>query len=595
MTGRKIPIVGFLTGASLTGGLIGAWEAAALVAFDAELTTSARGAALLVLLGLGLGAAAAGLAATAFALFRRTRPGRFLCGERTVGPVIAVAAALVFYAGYYLNVNVLPGKLHPLSLAVDVALLVLAWAFVRFGPRLRFGFGAAAVISLSLAVGAVAAAIGAAGGSRRLEPPAAEPPPGAANLLLITMDTTRADRLGAYGGPPGLTPHLDALAARSRVFRHAYCPMPLTGPSHATLLTGRTPRELGVVQNGMPLQAKAPTLAETLRAQGYRTGAVVAAFPVSSKLGFGRGFEYFDDDFAVAGAATRLTWARLAGSLGLVDVKARLQRPADEVTDRAVAWLAAEENRPFFLWVHYFDPHTPYDPPPAFRDVSNAADPHVRRYEGEVAFMDAEIGRLLGALDQAGLRDNTFVVAVADHGESLGEHDYYYDHGRYVYEPSMRLPLIVAAPPSAPCPCMRSLFGEPAVDVTKPLPLGALHGFILRTLGSNAKRPDYSKLERNEVYGESWEGDLHYQMIVAAGGEEKRLFKLILEPRTGDVELYDLLADPAETENLASSQPRIVDDLRRRLVAYFAAQPPLASADAADAETKEKLRSLGYM
>jgi hypothetical protein len=581
----------------LTGGLIGAWEAAALVAFDAELTTSGLGAALLVLLGFGLGAAAAGLAATTFALARRTRPGRLVCGERTVGPIFAVAAALVFYAGYYLNVNVLPGKLHSLSLAVDVALLILAWVAIRFGPRLRFGFGAAAVISLALAVGAVAAAVGAAGGSRRLDPPASEPPAGAANLLIITMDTTRADRLGAYGGPPGLTPHLDALAARGWLFRGAYCPMPLTGPSHATLLTGRTPRELGVVQNGMELQGEAPTLAETLRERGYRTGAVVAAFPVSSKLGFARGFEYFDDDFAVGGAATRLTWARLAGSLGLVDVKARLQRPADEVTDRAVAWLAAEENRPFFLWAHYFDPHTPYDPPPAFRDVSNAADPHVRRYEGEVAFMDAEIGRLLAALDHTGLRNNTVVVAVADHGESLGEHDYYYDHGRYVYEPSMRVPLIVAPPQGirALCSCIRSLFRETGADETKPLPLEALHGCIFPTLGLCLKQPDFSKLIPNEVCAESWEGDLHYQMIVAAVGEEERLFKLILEPRTGDVELYDLLADPDEIDNLAASQPRIVDDLRKRLAAHFAAQPPLASADAADAETKEKLRSLGYM
>lgn len=566
-----------------------------MVAFDAELTTSREGAALLVLLGFGLGAAAAALAATAFALVRRTRLGRAVCGERTVGPVFALAVAVVFYAGYYLNVNVLPGKIHPLSLVVDAALVALAWAVVRFGPPLRFGFVPAAVISLSLAVGAVAAAVGAAGGSRRLDPPAAEPPPGTANLLLITMDTTRADRLGAYGGPPGLTPHLDALAARGRLFRRAYCPMPLTGPSHASLLTGRTPRELSVVQNGMPLQAEAPTLAETLRARGYRTGAVVAAFPVSSKLGFARGFEYFDDDFAVAGAASRLTAARLAGSVGLLEVKARLQRPANEVTDRAVAWLVAEENRPFFLWVHYFDPHTPYEPPPPYRDVSDAADPHVRRYEGEVAFMDAEIGRLLEALDQAGLRDSTLIAAVADHGESLGEHDYYYDHGRDVYEPSMRLPLIVAAPPAAPCLCMRSTLGGPAVDVTKPLPLEALHEFALQGLAAGARRPDFSPLERDEVYGESWEGEFHYQMIIATVGEERRPFKLVLEPRTGDVELYDLLADSAEEDNVAEAQPEIVRDLRRRLVAHFDAQPPLTTGGPADAETKKKLRSLGYM
>jgi membrane-anchored protein YejM (alkaline phosphatase superfamily) len=340
----------------------------------------------------------------------------------------------LFYGGYYLNAHVLPAKLHPASLAADAALLAVCWLLVRFAPPIKIRRRSLAAAFAVLLAGAVVVSVVAVGSSRRLGAPETKPPEDAANLLLVTMDTTRADRLGAYGGPPGLTPNLDRLAASGVVFERGYCPMPLTGPSHAALLTGLTPRENGVVQNGVPLGTDPPTMAEVLRSRGFRTGAVVAAFPVSSKLGFARGFEFFDDDFAAADALSRLTTLRLTGSLGIIDAKARLQRPADEVTPPAIRWLKDDRNRPFFLWVHYFDPHTPYEPPYAYWNSTDAENPQVRLYDGEIAFMDAHVGQLLAALDDLGLRENTVVVAVADHGESLGEHDYYYDHGRYVYD-----------------------------------------------------------------------------------------------------------------------------------------------------------------
>ncbi|MEE9455826.1 MAG: sulfatase, partial [bacterium] len=434
---NKPSIIAFTVGASLTGGLIGAWEAAALAAFDVELTTSRGGVVLLALAAFALAGAVAFSAALIFALARRTRPGRLVLGERTDGVTFAFAAALLFYSGYYLNANVLPAKLHPASLAADVALLAICWLLVRFAPPIKIRRRWLAATFAVLLAGAVVVSVAAVGSSLRLGPPETKPTEDAANLLLITMDTTRADRLGAYGGPPGLTPNLDRLAASGFVFERAYCPMPLTGPSHAALLTGLTPRENGVVQNGVPLGTDPPTVAEVLRSRGYRTGAVVGAFPISSKLGFARGFEFFDDDFAAADALSRLTILRLAGSFGIIDAKARLQRPAGEVTSPALRWLENPANRPFFLWVHYFDPHTPYEPPDAYRDLTDADAPQVRLYDGEVAFMDAHVGQLLATLDDLALRENTVVVAVADHGESLGEHDYYYDHGRYVYEPCM--------------------------------------------------------------------------------------------------------------------------------------------------------------
>ena len=595
-TGANKPsIIAFAVGASLTGGLIGAWEAAALAAFDVQMTTSRGGAVLLALAAFALAGAAAFLAGLIFALLRRSRPGRFVLGERTHGATFAVAAALLFYGGYYLNAHVLPAKLHPVSLAVDVALLAVCWLLVRFAPSVNIRRRWPAAAFAVLLAGALVVSVAAAGSSRRLGAPETPPPKDAANLLLITMDTTRADRLGAYGGPPGLTPNLDRLAASGLIFEHAYCPMPLTGPSHASLLTGLTPRENAVVQNGVPLGTDSPTMAEVLRSRGYRTGAVVAAFTVSSKLGFARGFELFDDDFAPADALTRLTLVRFAGSLGVVNAKARLQRPGGEVTPAAIRWLKDKRNRPFFLWVHYFDPHTPYEPPDEYRDLTDAEVPQVRLYDGEVAFMDAEIGKLLAVLDDAGERENTVVVAVADHGESLGEHDYYYDHGRYVYEPCMHVPLVVAAPPGFGGSGKMDAGTKPELTTT-----GSLYNFLLDNLAaypspSTPHTDGPAPPAGDVVFGESLEGDLNYRTVVSRAYSSSPLYKLVLDVRTGAVELYDLKADPGETQNLSRERLEVTRVLLKRLEEHFAAQPPLPTGAPADAEMMKKLRTLGYV
>ncbi len=599
-SGNKKPsVIGFAAGASLTGGLIGAWEAAALVVLDAELTTSRPGAAALGLAAFAFGAAAVLAAASVFALARRTPAGRFAVGGRTDGVTFAVALALLFYAGYYLNAGILPAKSHPASLAADAALLALGWILIRFAPRLKIRRRWRVAAFAVLMAGAFLVATAAAGPPRRLGPPEAAAKKNAANFLLITMDTTRADRLGAYGGPGGLTPNLDKLAASAVVFKRAYCLMPLTGPSHAALFTGRTPRENGVVQNGVPLAPDAPTTAEVLRGRGYRTGAVVGAFTVSSKLGFARGFEYFDDAFSADAALSRLTATRVAASLGLVDAKARLQRPGDEVTRRAVRWLKDGRNRPFFLWVHYFDPHAPYEPPAEYQNLSDAADPQIRLYDGEVAFMDAEIGKLLAALDDAGLRENAVVVAVADHGESLGEHDYYYDHGRDVYEPSMRVPLLVAAPPGFPGLAVEHVGAEAARAEADVVTLESLSRFLLEGLAAYpSERPPPRKviapLAGGVAFGESLEDGSNRRMIVTQAEGRGPLYKLVLNADTNDVELYDLDADPGETHDLADARAETARAPWRRLRDYFASQPALPRGVPTD-ETRKKLRSLGYM
>jgi arylsulfatase A-like enzyme len=327
--------------------------------------------------------------------------------------------------------------------------------------------------------------------------------------------------------------------------------MPLTGPSHAAILSGLRPRETGVVQNGLAVPEEVDTLSEIFAASGYRTGAVVGAFPVSSKLGFDRGFEFYDDYFSPFNALTRLTFARFAGDFGLVRTKARLQRRAAEVTDKALAWLAAGDGRPFFLWVHYFDPHT---------------------------YMDAEVGRLLDYVTENGLADDTVIIATADHGESLGEHDYYWDHGRYVYEPSMRVPLIIAGPGVEP----GATYAEPisnlcifdialALEVNEPL--------------TEAGGPP--------IFGDTLEEGIYRTMWLAPAGGS--LYKFVSNHGAGPDELYDFLADPGELNNLAESEPETAAELAEALRSFEGELPPLPEKYPMSKETVSRLKDLGYV
>ena len=238
------------------------------------------------------------------------------------------------------------------------------------------------------------------------------------NVLLITLDTTRADRLGCYGYARAATPALDALARRGTLFERALAQVPMTLPSHATLLTGRYPREMGIRLNEQAaLGRDHPTLASVFKGQGYRTGAFVAAFVLDSRYGLDRGFEVYDDDVG----------------------EGVLMRRANEVTNRALAWLEGVKKQPFFVWIHYFDPHKPYEPPEAFLGVGADA------YDGEIAFVDTEVARLTKWLEAQHLTDRTLVVVAGDHGESLGEHGEH-GHAMFLYETNLHVPLLLAHP-----------------------------------------------------------------------------------------------------------------------------------------------------
>lgn len=284
-------------------------------------------------------------------------------------------------------------------------------------------------------VGLVALAAAGCGGRSR---GAAERP----NVLLITLDTVRADHLSMEGYDRPTAPILAGLARAGFRFERAYSPMPATGPAHSTLMTGRFPRDHGVLRNGVPLPASAETLAERLRDAGYRTAAVVSGYPLVARFGLDQGFSAYEDDFpAETASIPRGRWEGQAMA-GAYD------RRGDATAERALAQLRtlAEARRPFFLFVHFFDAHHPYAPPRPYADAFASERPdEVDDYDGEIAFADAQIGRLLDALRAAGALERTLVVVTSDHGEGLGDHGVA-RHGSVVYDEALRVPLLFSWP-----------------------------------------------------------------------------------------------------------------------------------------------------
>jgi membrane-anchored protein YejM (alkaline phosphatase superfamily) len=244
------------------------------------------------------------------------------------------------------------------------------------------------------------------------------------NVVLITLDTTRADRLGAMGYAPAKTPVLDSLAARGVVFERAYASTPITLPSHTTILTGFDPNRHGVHDNGrFVVPESTETVAERLAAKGYETAAFVSAAVLDSLYGLNQGFQVYED-----------RTPRPRNPL----VLAVPRRPGNEVTDAALSWLAKPRRAPFFLWAHYYDVHEPRRPPVPFKEIDN-------RYDGAIAYVDSEIGRLLAGVENAEAARETVIVVVADHGESLGQHGEV-THGVVAYDSTLHVPLIVSGP-----------------------------------------------------------------------------------------------------------------------------------------------------
>lgn len=396
------------------------------------------------------------------------------------------------------------------------------------------------------------------------------------SVLLISVDTLRADRLGSYGYSAAATPNMDAVAARGLRFSQATTVVPLTLPAHTSLLTGTFPTFHGVRDNGgFYAEDSLTTLAETLKPLGYRTGGFVGAFVLDRRWGLAQGFDHYFDEFDLS---------KYEMSVGLEAA----QRPGREVVDRALTWLGEDRSQPFFAWVHLYDPHAPYQPPEPYR--SRFAATMQGAYDGEIAATDAEIGRLLSALQVSGQLDSTVVVIVGDHGESLGDHGEQ-QHGFFVYDAAVHIPLIIAGP------------GVPVRVVPDQVRIVDVMPTVLDLLGVAAPAGSQGQsllpLGRGEAldllaYSETFYPRYHYGWSELTAVRDGR-FKFIAAPRR---ELYDIEADPGETSDLAKENPRMADaleralkDLATRTATKAVAQPPRAI----DAETEQRLRALGYV
>jgi arylsulfatase A-like enzyme/cytochrome c-type biogenesis protein CcmH/NrfG len=406
-------------------------------------------------------------------------------------------------------------------------------------------------------------------GCRRASPTAARERP---NVLFVTIDTLRADRLGCYGHAAALTPTLDALAARGVRFATAIAHVPLTGPSHASLLTGRTPLGHGFRDNGgyvLPAQVK--TAAEDFRQAGYRTAAFVSAFPLDRRFGFDRGFETYDDHLPKGNDRRRPPY---------------VERLADATTNAVIRWLEASPAAgasPFFLWVHYYDPHAPYEPPGALSERFRASP-----YDGEIAFVDAQLARLLRALEEKATLARTLVLATADHGEALGEHGEG-THGLFVYDATLKVPWIMAGPGigagRVSTTVARGIDLLPTLlDYAGVAPRADLEGRSLRPAAEGREMADAP------VYAESLYPEREFGWAPLHAWRTAR-HKLIEAPRP---ELYDLEADAGERTNRAADEPARVEELRRVLQSALSRPAPAAAAEV-DPETAERLRALGYV
>jgi arylsulfatase A-like enzyme len=392
-------------------------------------------------------------------------------------------------------------------------------------------------------------------GACRAAAPASSAPP---SVLLVTIDTLRADRIGAYGDSAARTPTIDGLARAGVLFEAAYAAAPITLPSHATLLTGLLPPAHGVRGNGSFVLGPGPrTLAETLKARGLGTAAFVGAFPLARRFGLARGFDHYDDAFERA-PGLHFEFP---------------ERRADAVVAAASRWLAARPG-PVFVWVHLYDPHAPYDPPAAFRGAD--------AYRGEIAFADSALGGLLTAWDAR--PGASVVLLTADHGEAFGEHDEE-SHSLFVYDTTLRVPLVVRGPglPAGRRVTAPAGLVDVAATVADLAGAAPLPGTSLRSQwGPAATAP-------GPLYAETLAPKLDFGWSDLRSWRDGR-YKLIRAPKP---ELYDVAADPGETTNLLGREPARAQQMGAALEAALAKD--VARPVAEDPEAAERLRSLGYV
>ncbi len=524
----------------------------------------------------------------------------------------------------------LPLQGNPLAFLVVAALAVglglAIWRFVQGAGRVA---GAIAMLSTGLLIWAASA--------RSVPAAATEPlPPGAPNVLLVTLDTTRADHIGAYGNTID-TPAFDRIAKDGALFLDASAVAAVTGPSHTSMLTGSGPWDHGVLLNGIPIPQDRTLLAEVLHDRGWSTGAFVSSYVLDGSHGFRRGFQVYDDDFGSLPGAQSLLIPRIFAMLERhFHPDEELERRGGDTVDHALTWIG-DQHGAWFAWVHLFDAHGPYEPPPPFdtryyqgdpRDPAHSSMSQVKNvaaylkkslegitdvnyvtaeYDGEISYADSQLGRLLDAVDTK----NTLVVVIGDHGESLGEHGVWFNHGDDVYEASVHVPFAVQWPGRV----------NAGVRVAKPFEGTDLAPTVLALVGV-PRAPSMTGLSAAGLIGD-FEGDgriearsLCFDRAANVAGRERgeitkpkwRMAALrgassrYVQRETGaGPEYFDLASDPTgETDvyaNVACSTPgkqllEILDAHAREL--FLSTATERSAGDVGEAERK-KLEALGYL
>jgi arylsulfatase A-like enzyme/Flp pilus assembly protein TadD len=410
-------------------------------------------------------------------------------------------------------------------------------------------------------------------GSLASSPPAFGLPNSAPNVVVITIDTLRADHLGCYGYKQIRTPNIDSLAANGVRFERAYTPVPVTLPAHSVIFTGTYPMLSGMHDfSANKLNPTQLTLASVLKERGYTTGAVIGSAVLDSRFGLNQGFDFYYDHFDF----NRLQESNLD----------EMERPGNVVADLALDWLNKNYQKKFFLWMHLYDPHYPYRAPAPYGDEYKD-----RPYDGEIAFADAQVGRLIRFLKDKTLYENTLIVLSGDHGESLGEHGEK-THGFFIYNATLHVPVI---------------FHLPGKDLGKTVPelvsLADLMPTMLHILkvdipsqvqGRDLMPPIVKKENGSRsLYAETFLPRLHFNWSELRAIEIDN-YHFIDAPKP---ELYDLAKDPGETRNLYAEKKAVADELRARLamlIRKYSASQELAEKTGLDPALMERLKSLGY-
>jgi choline-sulfatase len=396
------------------------------------------------------------------------------------------------------------------------------------------------------------------------------------NLVIVTLDTTRADRMGAYGAKDVETPTFDRLSREGVLFEQAVSVAPLTLPVHSSMFTGKFPPEHGVRDNGgFFLGADQLTLAEVLKSRGYQTGGFIGAYVLDSKWGINQGFDTYFDKFDLS--ETR------AISL------AAIQRPGNEVVDQALPWIEQAKDKPFFAWIHLYDAHSPYRPPEPF-----ATKYKDHPYNGEIAFADSQVARVIAKLQSLQLYDRTVVMVMGDHGESLGDHGEA-AHGFFIYNSVMHVPFAIRTPFAntqhrTVADPVRSVDIMPtALDLLGIQPPSGISGVSLAPLMTGARRE-----MGLDAYSEAMYPLHHYGWSDLHALRSGR-YKVIDAPRP---ELYDVDRDPQEATNLYAERrqlgDRMIGELRRVEGAFRKTQAALPAGDV-DPEARQRLAALGYV